>query len=100
MIILLLAIPIFAAVSFAHMVDERFALFTFAFLQPCPHCVIRGLLLFSYLASYARFCIEIVSRSPGLIAMCRRGELRSSARDKMSCILSVFVPSVQFVDRV
>ena len=83
------------------MVEKRLAILVHVCFFAAPSAL-RNLrfLLFSYLASYARFCIEIVSRSPGLIAMCRRGELRSSARDKMSCILSVFVPSVQFVDRV
>ena len=89
--ILLLAIPIFAAVSYAHMVERgsRF-LFTFVFFcKLCPHFVIRGFSLCSYLASYARFCIDIVSRPPGFIAMSRRGELRSSASNKMNCMLSV-----------
>ena len=88
--ILLLAIPIFAAVSYAHMVERgsRFLFTFFFFLKLCPHCVIRGFSLCSDLASYARFCIDIVSRPSGFIAMSRRGELLSSASNRMSCMLS------------
>ena len=90
MTILLSAISIFAAVSYATMVEKRFAIL----VHVCFFATLSGLrnpkfLLFSYLASYARFCIDIVSRPPGFITMSRRGGLRSSARDKMSCMLSV-----------
>ena len=61
-------------------------------------CVIRGSSLSSHLASYARFlywhCVA------GLLALPRRGELRSSARNKMSRMFSVFAPTFRVVDWV
>ena len=61
------AIPISADVSLAHIVNEVHDLsFRYLAWWPSPLFMIRGFSLrFSY-ASYARFWIDMVSRSPGL----------------------------------